>query len=394
MRMHRMCWPLVGLIAAAGCSYSSLTGTARVHDTSREDAKGVLARGDDLLPAQPVAAAAVSRMQNNDTPVKPVSATVPPTRSEPQLALRLRASVNGLPITEDELHEAMAQHLGELMAVPEHLRAEAQKQLAARELDRLVERELVLQDAMEKLKQIKKPQLIKQLQTEASKEADKRLRDIKAALKLQTDAEFKAVLQNQGLSVAGMRRQVERNYMMMEYVRNLIFPTVNRISLQQIREYYEENPKEFVIEDRVKWLDIFVDASRYADRETARQAAEAIAAHARAGVDFRELAKKHDAGDSSLRNGEGLGEKRGEIIPAQAEQIVLSLKPGEVGPVIDLGFGFHIVKVADRQYAGRQPLDEKCQSKIRDKLRGIIADREYKRIVKDLKDKATVVVYE
>ena len=54
----------------------------------------------------------------------------------------------------------------------------------------------------------------------------------------------------------------------------------------------------------------------------------------------------------------------GEIQPAIAENVVFSLKAGEVGPVIDMGFGFHVVKVVERDYAGLEPLDEKCQAKI------------------------------
>ena len=112
------------------------------------------------------------------------------------------------------------------------------------------------------------------------------------------------------------------------------------------------------------------------------------------GQDFAALVKQCDHGDAHLRNGKGLGEKHGEIVPAQVEPIVWSLKPGEVGPLVDVGFGVHIVRVAERQYAGKKPFDEACQKDIRKKLTGIIADREYKKMVDDLKKKATITVYQ
>src|SRR5262249_41742027 len=188
-----------------------------------------------LLPEQPVASTPMARSQQPEPlgKVTPVSTSYASTsRPEPTVALRIRASVNGMPITEEELREALAQHLGEILAVPESMRGEAQRQMSVRELDRLVERELILQDAMERLKALKRPKLIEELQREASKEADKRMLDVKKAIKTQTDAEFKAALQNQGLTIAGMRRQVERNYMMTEDVRSLILPVANRVSLQ------------------------------------------------------------------------------------------------------------------------------------------------------------------
>ncbi len=81
-------------------------------------------------------------------------------------------------------------------------------------------------------------------------------------------------------------------------------------------------------------------------------------------------------------------------MPQQVEPTVWALKAGEVGPVIDLGFGLHIVRVAERQYAGLKPFDVPCQADVRNKLRNQIADREFKRIVDELKKKATVVVYQ
>ena len=81
-------------------------------------------------------------------------------------------------------------------------------------------------------------------------------------------------------------------------------------------------------------------------------------------------------------------------MPAQVEATVWTLKPGEVGPLIDMGFGYHIVRVAERKYAGLRPFDHDCQAEIRRKLTSQIADREYKRMVDDLKRKAVVTVYQ
>jgi len=164
--------------------------------------------------------------------------------------------------------------------------------------------------------------------------------------------------------------------------------------LVQVKDYYEQHPEEFKTEDKVAWQDIFIDASRFATPAAARQYAEQVRTQAAAGADFPALVKQCDQGDSRLRYGAGLGQKAGEIRPAEVEKTVLALKAGEVGPVIDLGFGLHIVRVADRQYAGMKPFDEACQREIRKKLQAVIADREYKRIVDDLKKKATITVYQ
>src|SRR5206468_1973662 len=114
----------------------------------------------------PAAATSATRGQSGDAP--PAGGAT----AGGQVAARLRASVNGIPILEDELREAMAQYVGELLAAPESQRGALQQQIAERELQRLIERELVLEEAFARLKQINKPQVIEKLQQEASKEAD------------------------------------------------------------------------------------------------------------------------------------------------------------------------------------------------------------------------------
>src|SRR5262249_27349334 len=151
-------------------------------------------------------------------------------------------------------------------------------------------------------------------------------------------------------------------------------------SLQEIREYYDQHADEFTIEDKVRWQDIFIDASRFPDIVSARRYIEQLLARAKAGEDLGKLSVEFDHGDSKLRNGDGLGSKQGEIKPTEVEATVLSLRPGDV-TLVELRFGYHIVKVVQREYAGRRPFDMACQSEVRKKLQNIIAEREYKRIV-------------
>jgi parvulin-like peptidyl-prolyl isomerase len=180
--------------------------------------------------------------------------------------------------------------------------------------------------------------------------------------------------------------------MFREYVRSRNFPQVERYtSHQEIVTYYHDHPSEFQAVDNVKWQDIFIDASRYRSRDEARNFADQVAARARAGDDFNQLLK-FDNGDSSYRNGEGFGQRRGEIKPIEAEPILFNLKDGEVGPIIEMPTGFHVIRLVKRQYAGLIPLDQKTQEEIRRKLQNLVADRESKRLLAELKQKATIEV--
>jgi parvulin-like peptidyl-prolyl isomerase len=174
-------------------------------------------------------------------------------------------------------------------------------------------------------------------------------------------------------------------------MKGMIFPRVDRATgHQEIVEYYRDHPSEFQQVDSVKWHDIFVDAARYRSREEARAVADQLASRARSGEDVIQLVK-YDNGDASYRNGEGLGQKRGEIKPVEAEAILFAMREGE-SRVLELPNGYHVVRLVKREFAGQLPLDDKTQDVIRKKLQMQVVDKETKRFVEELKLKATIEI--
>jgi parvulin-like peptidyl-prolyl isomerase len=349
--------------------------------------------------ARPPADLPTARMQKPDAPsgsLLQVGNHLFQSPGQGQVDVRVRAWVNGSPILDDEVREAAFEPLMQSLALPEPERTRVQGEIIARELERIIDREVILTEAMAKLEAMKRPQYMEKLREAAAKEFDKAVRSYKerakkSGLPIQSDEELKALLKAQGQSLDGIRRQIERSFIAMEYMRSRIFPIVERnTGHQHIREYYEQHPDEFRVEDRVVWQDIFIDATRFANREQARQLAEHVAARARKGDDFPALGRQYDQGDSSWRNGEGYGQRRGEIQPAAIEPYLFAMQPGQVGPVVEIGNGFHVFRLAERQHAGLRPLDEKTQLEIKKKLQNLIADREYKRILGELKRKATI----
>ena len=311
-----------------------------------------------------------------------------PTGSE--VAARIRATVNNEPILDEEVREAIYPYLAATQSLPEPERSTRRKEAFEKELQQLIEREVALQDMFAKLKD--RGNVLDKLKEAATKEFDKKLRELRRRSNVKSDEEFKAMLRAQGLTLAGVQRQVERNFMAMEYMRNRILPAIDRITQQQILEYYNLHPEEFRVQDSVTWQDIFIDAGKFPDRGTARQFAEQLAARARAGDDFLKLVTQYDNGDSSYRKGEGFGHRRSEIKPAQAEAPLFQMRDGEIGPVIELTNGYHVIKLVKREYAGLKPFDEKTQLAVRNKLQQDTWDREYKRIMNDLKRHASIEV--
>jgi parvulin-like peptidyl-prolyl isomerase len=357
--------------------------------------------GPSLVAADPVPNPPQTRAQKPDA--EPAAQTVAslgppqvPPKMEGEVIAKARALVNGEVILDSELHQVTMQQLALTDRLAEPERSAKRNEIVRAELERLIEREIILSDAMAKLK--KNPGALDKLHEAADKEFKKQVRSMKEraekqGFKCQTDEQFSALLEAQGMSMDALRRQSERSFMAMEYMRHLIYGPIETLGHREIREYYDEHPGEFQVEDRIKWLDIFICTAKFTSPAEARRLADQLAERARKGEDFLELSKKYDDGDSAIyRQGCGYGQKHGEIRPQEAEQVLFRMREGEVGPVIETFNGFHVVKLVEREYAGLHAFDDKTQQEIKKKLQGIIADREYKRVLENLKRQAKVVL--
>ena len=160
-------------------------------------------------------------------------------------------------------------------------------------------------------------------------------------------------------------------------------PKLDALGLADVREYFAAHPEEFKAEDRVKWQDLFILNERFKSVAEAQQYATQLAAKAGKGEDFAKLSTDYGMGDSKFRNGAGIGEKPGEIFPQDLEPTILALKAGQV-TVKQTETGFHVLRVAERTYAGTKPYDEKLQAEIRRKLQSQIYEREMKREIDTL----------
>lgn len=86
-------------------------------------------------------------------------------------------------------------------------------------------------------------------------------------------------------------------------------------------------------------------------RVVARAKAESLLVEIRAGGDFAQIAKRESMDESTRELGGDLGwRRRGEFVP-EFDQMAFSLRPGQVSPVVQTTFGYHIIKV-DRVQPG------------------------------------------
>jgi parvulin-like peptidyl-prolyl isomerase len=315
-----------------------------------------------------------------------------PTPDEASTQVRVVAMIGSdVVVTDDEVWQMVRQRAAEYIRLAGTDRDAREKELFREELRKLIERELVLSDFLSKVKK-NKPHVLDEIEEEASKQATRQVKEIKKQNNFKTEAEFAEVLKAQGISAKALHRHLERAAMMNMYLSQFLKEKKREVGLAEVARYYDEHPDEFKIEDRVKWLDLFVSYRRFNTTVEARQYAEGLLKQAQDGADFVKLVKEHGHGDSPLRDGEGAGQRRGEIVPRELEPVVFGMEAGQLSGVVATETGFHVVKVLEREVAGVRPFDEKSQTYIRAKLTALSQKAEYDRLIEDLWRKTTVKV--
>jgi peptidyl-prolyl cis-trans isomerase D len=142
-----------------------------------------------------------------------------------------------------------------------------------------------------------------------------------------------------------------------------------RISDEEISEYYDANPSEFVNEKSVEARHILLklnkDASDDQVEEKRKQLLD-ILLQARGGKDFSELAKTHSEGPSN-KDGGYLGTfTKGQMVQPFSEA-AFAMKPGEISEPVRTQFGWHIIKVENVNEAKTISLEE-ATGDIKEKL--------------------------
>jgi len=81
-----------------------------------------------------------------------------------------------------------------------------------------------------------------------------------------------------------------------------------------------------------------------------RERAEALLGQIQAGADFAQLARTYSQDESTRDAGGDLGWfPRGVLLAPEVEEVAFSLQAGQVGPVVQSQFGYHIVQTLERK---------------------------------------------
>ena len=151
----------------------------------------------------------------------------------------------------------------------------------------------------------------------------------------------------------------------------------------EVARYYGSHPQEFTHPERVSLRQILTQD---------RAAAEAARREILAGAPFEEVARRLSSGPRADSGGYQGELARGDLPPSFAD-LIFSLKPGEVSPVVPADYGFHLFQVIEREPAQRVPLAA-AREEILARLRQQNADQLLRSLVQAARSRYNVKVYE
>ena len=147
---------------------------------------------------------------------------------------------------------------------------------------------------------------------------------------------------------------------------------ISPVSDDALRAYYNAHIDQYKVENRAHVEHILFKTIGKTDAEIAeiRQKAEEVLKKARSGANFEDLAKKYSEDDGTKPKGGDLGwivEK--QTVP-EFEQAAFSAPKGSISDLVKTQYGFHIIKVLDRETAHTKSFEE-----VRSAIAPIVAEQ-------------------
>ena len=299
----------------------------------------------------PLALAAALASVASVAPAQLPSRVAPPTTEAPQPAApvadtavpldRIVAVVGEHPILLSDLFTEIGYRRQQGMPAPAN---EAELQRVMREVtDDLVREELLVAEA--------RRQQVEVTDEDVAPEVERFVQG--ARQQVGSDARLAEELQRAGLgSIEQWRRSITEQLRKRQLQERLLAKMRQEGTLPpapvtdaQIQQYFDSLPNKPTRPELVGFRQIIVTPEATATAKAAAKAkADSLRAEIAGGANFEEVAKRESM-DGSAQLGGDLGWiRRGKTVP-EFERWIFSLPPGQLSPVVETSFGYHVIRV-------------------------------------------------
>ncbi len=174
-------------------------------------------------------------------------------------------------------------------------------------------------------------------------------------------------MRGQGISPAEFRKRIKEQSLKEKVLGREVYYRI-QVSTEEIKAFYEANRDKFDRPEQVRLQEILIASNGKDPSEfnRLRMRAEEVLEKARGGELFGELVAQYSDGPTAKQVGD-LGFFRRGMLLKEIEDMVFSLRRGQITDIVEGQGGFRIFKVIEKNVAGIQPLDV-VKDQIRNKL--------------------------
>jgi peptidyl-prolyl cis-trans isomerase SurA len=219
-----------------------------------------------------------------------------------------------------------------------------QAALARTVLGELIDEEILVQKAKEMKLEV--------TESEIASSADRQIKQIRSQFK--SDDEYKAELRNAGLGTPEEYRKALVEQYRRQNLQQKAFAELRKtakpvnVSDEDVTKAFEQSRTELQKRPAtVTFRQIIVAPHASPEAKAkAKARADSLLVEIRKGGDFEQIAKRESMDPGTKALGGDLGwNRRGSGLVPQFEAVMFALRPGDVSPVIETPFGYHIIRV-------------------------------------------------
>jgi peptidyl-prolyl cis-trans isomerase SurA len=195
--------------------------------------------------------------------------------------------------------------------------------------------------------------------------------NIKKENKIESDEALQAALKQEGMTMADLRRQLERTMLIQQVQQTEILQKL-QVTDTEMKVYYEAHKNEFATVPQVTLREITINVPvtaqgvNVAQDDAAKAKAEEVRAKIIAGEPFPRLAADYsDSG--SKANGGLVGPLSKSDLSDELQKAIAGLKTGEVTPVLRTTRGYQIIKIENLQDTTTKSFED-ARADIADKI--------------------------
>jgi peptidyl-prolyl cis-trans isomerase SurA len=233
-----------------------------------------------------------------------------------------------------------------------------------------------------------------------------------------TDAEFRSLLQQSGVSWDEYVDQLRKAMLQQKYVmqkKKAAFDKIAPPTEAEIEDFYQSNKTAFVVPDMVRFNHIFIETRNLAtkeERDKARSRAEGIERELRNGASFDDLVVKYSDDKASRYKGGDFGylrrddQARKQLLGREFFEAPFKMEVGEISGVLQSNLGYHIIQLTEkipfRLLELNDPIPPQNSSTVREQISAQLLQRKqtdyYQQALEDLlaelRKKANIKIFE